>query len=136
MSHLSGHGSSKRARWAASPAVTAPSGTAKTAIMPSPVDFTTSPSEAATAERMMTSCRARADSIASGCSSHRRVLPSTSVKRKVRGTRLAVAVESSSGRSARSVRSVIESIAAMMRRRPIGRRDVALRASPTGRRHR
>ena len=44
-------------------AVTAPAGTAKTAISPSPVVLTTSPPDSAIADRMMASCRSRADRI-------------------------------------------------------------------------
>ena len=73
------------------PALTAPVGVSKTAMMPSPVALTTVPSEPATAERTMTSCRSRAERIASGFRSHSRVLPTTSVKRNVGGRPRAVA---------------------------------------------
>ena len=51
--------------------VTASTGTAKTAIIPSPVVLTTSPPDSAIADRMIASCRSRADRIVS------RVLPPT-----------------------------------------------------------
>jgi hypothetical protein len=54
-----------------------------TAWNPSPVVFTTEPPCRATASRRISSWRANAACIASGCSSHRRVEPSMSVNKNV-----------------------------------------------------
>jgi len=55
----------------------------KTAIIPSPVVLTTWPFEAATAACRIWSWRSRAAFMACGNRSHSRVLPSTSVNRKI-----------------------------------------------------
>jgi hypothetical protein len=85
MAQACGHFAARSPRWAAIEAVTAWTGASKTAMSPSPVVLTTSPPESEIADRTMLSCCARAERIASGFCSHRRVLFSTSVKRNVSG---------------------------------------------------
>ena len=58
-------------------------GLANTACSPSPVVLTTTPSRFSTASRRISSWRASAPRMGSGCSCHRRVDPSRSVNRNV-----------------------------------------------------
>ena len=69
----------------------------KTAIIPSPVVLITVPPDPSMASRRIASCPRRATCMPSGYGSHRRVLPSRSVNRKVRVPVAGICTCSSSG---------------------------------------
>jgi hypothetical protein len=75
--------SSASERCSVTVALTASSGSAKAAYMPSPIIFTTTPELSATVARASASCAASARDIFSLSCSHSRELPSMSVKRMV-----------------------------------------------------